>query len=196
VYTLFMTDERGVEQSIEAKEALVSEWAKLVDQGDVTTLPRETAQEVLENWGAEFSHLEALSSLSRNSNSDRRPGMETVWGAELMQSYDKFVEERLAFHEERVGKPFPTWGKDKVRGVGMRHLLGDLTSYVAGGLKQEDFERILGVRARNGKAWEEGRTNEKEKTDVPEASRAVRPPSIPSGFASEVLDFLSKRKQD
>lgn len=73
---------------------------------------------------------------------------------------------------------------------GMIQFLNDLTSFASGEYDFEKFKTYTEGRVNNGKAWAEGRKNERIRINVPTSSEPILLSSVPPEFPIIAINWL------
>lgn len=169
--------------SVEQKIGIVKEWiSTLSEEGKLEQIDRMLLKDVLGAFGANFEvSEEAKTSLGEYTNKAKASGMEQVWGLKY-DEYIKFTAEFIRSHEESRGTSLPALEKSGVKNSGMIQFLGEITAYAAGSLDFESLKLFLEARIFNGKAWADGRKEDRVRVKVPTAEKPILLSSIPPEF--------------
>lgn len=186
---------------IEEKIAIVDEWFKsfnAVAEGarEISEIDRKILREVLTYYGADFeTHNDsereaALKKLKQPTNKWRRPGMDAVWGEVYINNYNRWTKDWANAYEEKTGKSLPKLDESGSKVSGMRHWLGELTSYTAGAMTFDQFRERQSARLLNGFARATGGVLRKV-TFLPDDKDL--PGSVPPGFVKDAWEKVKSQ---
>lgn len=191
-------------QEIEAKIAAVNEWIgsfKVEPRSgadglteahiDIEEIDTNVLRAVLTKFGADFNpEKEGFMKLSQPTNKHRRPGMNAVWGEDVIDNYNKWTVCWADSYEEK-GRRLPKLQQSGNRTSGMRHFLGEMTAYAAGVMPFEVYKERTEARMVNGYTYSRGLG--KTATDFLPDNKKY-PGSIPSGFTEDVWNVIKSKE--
>jgi hypothetical protein len=169
--------------SVEQKTETVEKWiSALSEEGKLGQIDRMLLKDVLGAFGANFEvGEETKTSLEKYTNKAKAVGMEQVWGSKY-DKYKKFTLEFIRSYEESKGVSLPALKRSGIKNSGMIQFFGEITAYAAGSLDFESLKLFLEARVLNGKAWADGRKEDRVRVKVPTAREPILLSSIPSEF--------------
>jgi len=187
--------EQKVDSSVEQKIGIVKEWiSTLSEEGKLEQIDRMLLKDVLGAFGANFEvGEEAKVSLGKYTNKAKAFGMEQVWGLKY-DEYIKFTAEFIRSYEASKGISLPALERSGVKNSGMIQFLGEVTAYAVESLDFEDLKLYLEARVSNGKAWEDGRREDRVRVKVPTAKEPILLSSIPPEFPKAAWEKIKSWK--
>ena len=145
---------------IEEKKAIVVEWITEFTESDkiveidnkIEEIDVAVLREVLIHCGADFEQdPETLMLLGEYTNRAKRPGLDAVWGKEIVDGFwsqiDLFIEE----HEIKTGIELPKLEGSGHKFSGMRQFFGEITALASGQLDLRTFVNYSATRIFNGR---------------------------------------------
>lgn len=196
--------EQATSSEFEQKLSVVNEWVRTLSEEDrLEPIDRSLLRDVLKAYGADFNLNESeRASLGGYTNKERGFSMRKIWG----NGYDLFkgwTEEYVQSWEESRGTKLPSIRQKSMKepgkilvfkNSGMLQLFGAWTALA--GLDDEEYsfdeaKRLTEARARNGRAWAEGRKGDRERVKVPTSDKPILLSSFPPGFPDEAWGFIS-----
>lgn len=179
------------EQEAPTEITHLEDWARtLAEESLVAPISQETVAKALEALGANFEIGESQrESLSKYTEGGKIKGLRAVWGGEY-EDYLKFVGIYVKRYEATQGKVLPALRPSGRKNSGMIQFFGEITAYAAGAMSFEDLKLYLEARAKNGRAWAEGRKEDRVRIKVPTKDEPILLSSFPPEFPPTALGFL------
>lgn len=181
-------------ESIEQKREMTLDWVKNISEHqEVKEIATDILKDTFESFGANFEITEEeKESLGGYSEKQKAEGMHAVWG-EKFKEYKNWIKEYILDYETRTGKILPELKPSGRKNSGMIQFLGELTSYAAGEIDFDTFQKYVETRAKNGLAWEENRKGDRIRIKVPTSDKeeGILPSSFPPEFPIKAFEFLS-----
>ena len=75
----------------------------------------------------------------------------------------------------------------------MIQFLFDLTSFASGEYNFETYKKITETRVKNGKAWAEGRKEDRTRANTPNSDKPILISSIPTEFPNKAWGWISSK---
>ncbi len=190
-------------ETIEQEREMISDWVgKIGEHQRVDEMPINILRDVLTSCGADFENLddEAKKSLSEYSEKDRGFGVRKVWGDEFVNDYKRKVGDFIKEYELETGIELPELvnkknpdESTKRKNSGMIQFLFDLTSFASGEYNFETYKLITETRVKNGKAWAEGRKEDRIRANTPNSDKPLLISSIPTEFPNKAWVWISSK---
>ena len=162
----------------EERLAIVEGWVgKISGEGIVGVIDPQLVRGVLVEFGANFEiSEEAKASLKKFKNTDRRFGMDAVWGHDRVGKYRIWLKHYLEEYEERTARALPVIEGTVTKTSGGLKFFTDLTAFAGGFMSFEEYKRVTERRAEKGRLWQERNPND---PIVPSAYSSF-PPGFPA----------------
>lgn len=182
-------------ERLEQNRSAVGMWIdKITREGKVDEMDPMLLRSVLESYGATFEiSEEEKKSLGLYPNSGKRPGLDVVWGKDVVSAFKKWITaEFIPQYEQKVGRELYTlWDPktktyDNNKHAGMMQFLGELTAFAEGVLPLEEYRRLTENRAKKGRKFEYG--------DPYEPRRPSKNASFPLEFPKKAWEKIKSLK--
>lgn len=186
-------------QELEQQLIVLDEWFSAMDKTQhVDRVDHELLNQVLNHFGAEMEvTLEEEESLAKYSNKASRDGMNGVWGQEKYDDFVSFCREWIEDYETKTGNELPKLGQMGRKNAGMKEFFHQVISFAYGSLTLEEFTFYTEVRLKNGKLWQEGRKDERERVTTPISGGEKKLiGSLPPGFVTSFWGWLKSNKEN
>ncbi|HLD92491.1 MAG TPA: hypothetical protein VI795_03810 [Patescibacteria group bacterium] len=181
-----MTEQETLRDDLIQMDNWFSEMDRNHSVGEIDGL---VLDRVLDHLGATLEiDRQEEASLKRYSNAASRKGMNAVWKEKRYDSFVSFCRDWIKNYEDKEGnKTLPKLTKSGRKNAGMKEFFHQFTAFTYGVLSEEEFKRFTEVRLNNGKLWQDGKKEQREKVKTPiSEGKKVLIGSIPPGF---VVDF-------
>lgn len=181
------------------KIALVDEWVvEFSRSNELKEIDRGFLRDVLEVYGARWEMVESKrESLGKYTNKGRAPAMRIIWG-DRFEEYKKWTREYVSSYEEKTGSTLPALKPSGIKTSGMIQFFGEITALAGLTENELPFQLIrqkLETRARNGRAWVEGRKQDRVRIRVPKSEKPILLSSFPPEFPNKAWEKIKSWKE-
>jgi hypothetical protein len=192
------------ERPFEERQVVLLDWFEKIGKMDPTDveakdLPdadKELIKGILVELGANFEISEdAKTCLGKYKNVNKRPGLDAVWGKEIIDGFKEWIKtDFIPQFEKRTGREFPslydrkTDTYDGVKHSGSMQFLGELTAFAADKMTSDDYKRLTRSRLVKGIKME----NMKPGDSYEPSRNSCFLPSFPQA----ALKYLADHKSD
>lgn len=184
---------------------VVGKWlSEFTETGCLGEIDRGVLRLALEGVGADFAFLDDEGnrrSLKKYTNASKADAMGAAWG-ERFGDFKVWVDNvYIPDHESNTGRELPKLDQSGRKSSGMRAFFGELTQIAGLGETDLAFNTIkerLETRYQNGKAWEDGKPEDRRRLIVPTSNgKPILISSFPPDFPLKAWEWLnSPRAQE
>ncbi|HTK03849.1 MAG TPA: hypothetical protein VL401_03750 [Alphaproteobacteria bacterium] len=177
----------------------VGEWfGDMEKTGEVRKIDQVTLNITFDSLGGSLEiKEEEEKSLKEYTNKASKEGMIAIWGESRMKDFNNFCKSWIVNFENTDGnKELPKLDQSGKKNSGMKQFFHEVTAYAYGIMDEETFGLFTETRIENGKLWQEGKKDQREKLETPSSKgEKILISSIPPGFIPDFWNWLKTSKK-